>query len=80
MDITIQLDAFKKELEMSKVDAAKFQKMVLLYNAIECGWSVKKRKDSYIFTKAHEGRKEIVEDSYLTKFMKKNLDFSKLIL
>ena len=78
MDIKINLDSIK-DLDNIKIDAIQFQKMMLLYNAIESGWSVKKRNDSYVFTKNHEGKKEVLEDSYLTKFMKTNLDISKII-
>ena len=38
-------------------------------NALEEGWSVKKSKDSYIFTKKHENRKEIFQENYLDKFI-----------
>jgi hypothetical protein len=62
-----------------KVDVIKFQKMLFLFNSIEQGWSVKKRNDSYVFTKNHEGKKEVLEDTYLMKFMKTNLDINKLI-
>jgi len=51
----------------------------LLYNAIEQGWVVKKRNESYVFSKSHEGKKEVLEESYLYKFMKSNLDLSKVI-
>jgi hypothetical protein len=78
MDITINLDSLK-DLENLKVDVIKFQKMLLLFNSIEQGWSVKKRDDSYVFTKSHEGKKEVLEDSYLKKFMKTNLDLNKII-
>jgi hypothetical protein len=61
------------------VDAIKFQKMLLLYNTIEQGWSVKKRNESYVFTKNHENKKEIYDDTYLLKFMKSNLDLNKII-
>ena len=47
--------------------------MLLLFNSIERGWSVKKRNDSYVFTKNHEGKKEILSDTYLNNFMKSNL-------
>jgi hypothetical protein len=80
MDIKINLDSLK-DLENNvdfKVDAIKFQKMLLLYNTIEQGWSVKKRNESYVFTKNHENKKEIYDDSYLLKFMKSNLDLNKL--
>jgi len=80
MDIKINLDSLK-DLEKSnfKIDAIKFQKMLLLYNSIEQGWSVKKNNESYIFSKKHEGKKEVLEDTYLLKFMKTNLDFNKIV-
>jgi hypothetical protein len=80
MDIKINLDSLK-DLENSnfKVDAIKFQKMLLLYNTIEQGWSVKKRNDSYVFKKNHENKKEVLDDSYLMKFMKTNLDLNKIV-
>ena len=53
--------------------------MNLIYNALEEGWSIKKVNTSYIFTKKHENKKEIIEDSYLLKFMKSNLDLNKII-
>ena len=53
--------------------------MLLLYNAIEDGWSLKKRNDAYIFTKNHEGKKEVFLDSYLTRFVKENFDIQKLL-
>ena len=80
MDFNINLDSFK-DLENTdlKVDSIKFQKMLLLFNSIEQGWSVKKRGESYVFSKNHEGKKEVLEDSYLKKFMKTNLDLNKII-
>jgi len=39
---------------------------------------VKKRNESYVFTKNHENKKEIYDDSYLLKFMKSNLDLNKI--
>jgi hypothetical protein len=41
-------------------------------NALDNGWKVKKRKDTYIFTKKHEGRKEIFKDGYLESFIAEN--------
>jgi len=52
--------------------------MLFLFNAINDGWSIKKRKDSYIFTKNHEGKKEVFEDSYLHTFMKNNFDLNNI--
>jgi hypothetical protein len=80
MDIKINLESLKDlENDNVKIDVIKFQKMILVFNSIEQGWSVKKRNDSYVFTKNHEGKKEVLEDSYLLKFMKTNLDLSRFI-
>jgi hypothetical protein len=79
MDIKIQLDSLK-DLENIKLDIIQYQKMILLFNSIEQGWSVKKRHNSYVFTKNHEGKKEVLEESYLLKFMNTNLDLNKVFL
>ena len=79
MDVKINLD-FLKDLENNlKIDAIKLQKMLLLFNSIEEGWSVKKRNESYVFSKNHENKKEVLEDSYLLQFMKSNLDLNKIL-
>jgi hypothetical protein len=79
MDIKLNLDSLKDlENENIKIDVIKFQKMILLFNSIEQGWSVKKKNDAYVFSKNHEGKKEVLEESYLMKFMKTNLDLNKI--
>lgn len=75
MDIEIKIEN-DQSLEIDKM---KFQKMVFLFNALDNGWSIKKRKDSYIFTKNHEGKKEVFDESYLSIFMKDNADINKLL-
>jgi hypothetical protein len=74
MDIEIKVDSKKLEIDKMKV-----KKMIFLFNALDDGWSIKKRKESYIFTKNHEGKKEIFEDNYLTMFVKDNMDINKLL-
>jgi hypothetical protein len=61
------------------IDKLKFHKMVFLYNALDNGWAIKKRKDSYIFTKNHEGKKEIFDESYLSIFMKDNANINNIL-
>lgn len=80
MDIKINIESLK-DLENNnyKIDGTKFQKMLLIYNALEDGWIIKKRNNSYIFIKNHEGKKEIISDTYLLRFMKSNLDINKLL-
>ena len=76
MDIEIKIEK-DQSLEIDKI---KFQKMIFLFNALDNGWSIKKRKDSYIFTKNHEGKKEVFDESYLSIFMKDNADINNLLL
>jgi hypothetical protein len=74
MDIEINVDKDKFD-----IDAIKLQKLVFLFNALDNGWTIKKRKGSYIFTKNHEGKKEVFCESYLTTFMKDNSNINKLL-
>ena len=56
------------------MDVFLYKKMSLMFNAIEDGWSIKKNKQSYIFTKKHENKKEVFDDEYLTNFLKSNME------
>jgi hypothetical protein len=55
------------------IDVLTFQKMNFIMNAIETGWSVKKNEDNYIFTKKHEGKREVFMSNYLENFIDKNM-------
>jgi hypothetical protein len=79
MEVNINIENKDGSHKNISLDSVKFQKMVLLFNAINEGWSIKKQDDSYIFKKHHEGKKEIFHDSYLLSFMKGNFDINKLI-
>ena len=68
-----------KSIEELNIDCIKLQKMAFLFNALEKGWAVKKQKEVYIFTKNHEGEKEIFLDSYLRRFMKENIDLNSIL-
>ena len=61
------------------IDVIKLQKMAFLFNALENGWSIKKKNKLYIFSKNHEGKKEVYLDSYLKRFMVENFDFNKFL-
>ena len=78
MNFTTNLNSLV-DVQDLQIDGIKLQKMLILFNAIEDGWSVKKKKDSYIFTKKHENKREILHDSYLLTFMKTNLDINKIL-
>jgi len=74
MDILVNVEGNQID-----VDKLKFKKMIFLFNALDNGWSIKKRKKSYIFTKNHEGKKEIFDDSYLAMFMKDNININNIL-
>ena len=79
MDFKINLESLINLEDNCKINTIQFQKMLLLFNAIEEGWTVKIKNESYVFTKNHENKKEVLQDSYLLKFMKTNLDLNKII-
>ena len=60
------------------IDTVKLQKMALLYNALENGWEIKKKKNFYVFSKNHENKKEVFLDKYLKSFMVKNLNIDSI--
>lgn len=80
MELNISLDCLRDlENNSLKIDTIKFQKMLLLFNAIEDGWTIKKRNSSYVFSKNHEGKKEVLEETYLQRFMKSNFDLNSIL-
>jgi len=62
--------------DVLKVDAFVHKKMTLLFNAVEKGWTVKKVRNSYIFTKKHENKKEVFSEEYLTYFLSTNMQLN----
>ena len=73
MDVDININK-----ENMKIDCILIQKMMFIYNALDKGWTIKKKQNSYIFTKNHEGKKEVLLDDYLKRFMIENLDIGKI--
>ena len=73
--MNIDLNNFQKK----EFNPIMLHKMAFLYNALENGWSIKKNNNAYIFTKNHEGKKEVYLDNYLKRFMKENFEISSLL-
>jgi hypothetical protein len=61
------------------IDLIQLQKLSFIYNAIDAGWSVKKRENKYIFSKKHEGKKEVYLETYLQKFIESNLKINGIL-
>ena len=64
MDVDINIDT-----NDMKIDCIMLQKMIFIYNALEKGWTIKKKNNAYVFTKNHEGKKEVMLEDYLKRFM-----------
>ena len=69
--IDITMDVITTEKSLNE-DTKFILKMNFIDNALDDGWEVKKKEGLYIFTKNHEGRKEVFSDDFLTHFVKKN--------
>ena len=55
------------------------RKKEFIWNALESGWEIKKKGDSYIFKKPHEGKKEVFSEDYLRRFIIKNFKSDNLL-
>lgn len=62
------------EKNKEKLDTIQIQKMKFLYNCLENGWLIRKKENSYIFTKLHEGKREVFDENYLLNFIKTHLE------
>ena len=65
--------------DLKNINLIKLQKMTLIFNAIEDGWTIQKIGDEFICDKKHEGRKEVLSDEYLNTFMEKNLTLKNIL-
>ena len=71
---TVQSEAPRK----LDIDLIQLHKMAFVYNAVNEGSKVEMKDGKYVFSKRHEGKKEIYLDSYLEKFITGNVDITKL--
>ena len=69
---TIDIDIYQDNGNL-EIDTLKFKKICFIFNAIEEGWTIKKKDNTYIFSKKHEGKKEVYLDTYLQTFIENNM-------
>jgi len=74
LGLDIGIDINVDNVDNVEINNIKFKKICFIFNAIQDGWSVKKKDDTYIFSKKHEGKKEVYLDTYLQTFIKKNIN------
>ena len=63
------MKSFEIREDLRNLDKKQLYKLIFINNAIEDGWSVKKKETSYIFSKKHENKQEIYDNNYLETFM-----------
>jgi len=62
------------QLKTDNINPKQMKIMIFLMNALEKGWTIKKQEDQFIFTKKHEGKKEVFDENYLEQFIQSNFD------
>jgi len=70
METTNIINALNNNIKMDRIV---FQKTMFIMNALESGWTVKKKDDKYIFIKKNENRQEVYQEEYLRKFIETNM-------
>jgi hypothetical protein len=63
---------YKVELDATdsiKINKKDFQRLCFINNAVNNGWSVKKRKQIYTFSKKIKGCKKVFTENYLDEFI-----------
>ncbi len=63
----------KETIDMNKELRQEIYIMIFLMNALESGWSIRKKDNKFVFRKRHNHRKEVYSDNYLVNFLKNNL-------
>lgn len=58
--------------DVQNIEPKQLKIMIFLTNAIENGWTVKKKGNEYTFTKKHEGKRKVFEEHYLEQFLSTN--------
>ena len=62
------------QLKTDNINPKQMKIMIFLMNAVEKGWTIKKQEEQFIFTKKHEGKKEVFNENYLEQFIQSNFD------
>ena len=60
-----------------EIDKKTYCKMIFIQNALNEGWSVKKKENTYIFMMKHKGKREVFQAEYLEDFIIKNINKNK---
>ena len=69
------IKALKHMIENQKIDINseiknKIYVMHFVMNTLECGWTIRKKNDNFVFRKKHKNRDEVYSDDFLINFLK----------
>ena len=59
--------------DKNKITNIEHRKMIFIFNALENGWTIKKKNEKYIFKRKHNNKKEVFSEDFLKDFITKNL-------
>jgi hypothetical protein len=71
-----QIEETEEELKKNKKEEKiKYYKMLIIFNAIEDGWTVKKSNGTYKFYKKNQDRDEMLQESHIDTFLRESFDY-----
>ena len=73
------MDIHVNDCQETTIDPIKLHKMGVFIQCFRKWMDYQKNNNAYIFTKNHEGKKEVFLDDYLKGFMKENFDMKKIL-
>jgi hypothetical protein len=65
-----------ENIKSENIKDKEYYKMKFIFNAIEQGWSVRKKDNLYIFKTKHNNKEEVFNEDYLEEFVMKNMNLS----
>jgi hypothetical protein len=57
--------------DIKNIDQKKIQKLIIISNALDDNWHIRKQDNNYIFSKKINGVKEIYSENFLNDFVSK---------
>ena len=63
-----------ENIKSENIKDKEYYKMKFIFNAIEQGWSVRKKDNLYIFKTKHNNKEEVFNEYYLEEFVMKNMN------
>jgi len=71
----IKNEIWKEEKDMDDDEKIKYYKMLMIYNAIDDGWTVRKKNGIYKFYKRNQDRDEMLKESHIDRFLRESIEY-----